>query len=279
MFFDHRHELTPPIRSSLAVVLTPIQFLVSAPVSFLDDVNSSFRSRTQLERENAKLKAQAVLLKARLQKLLAIEEENSQLKSLLNSTQKSDARLLVAELLAVSSNPFAREGVLDKGSMEGVYVGQPVLDAYGVMGQVIAISPFTSRIMLIDDQRSGIPVEDTRSGVRAVAKGSGASTHLSLIDVPETADIKVGDVFTTSGLAQRYPFGYPVGVITHVNRNPDNLFASINLTPFAHLNRSREMILIWPKHLVPQNALAKQLMAMDKDQKMMRRDRKRVLPP
>ncbi|MCW5589183.1 MAG: rod shape-determining protein MreC [Legionellales bacterium] len=279
IFLDHRSAVISPLRRSLEIALTPLQFLVNSPANVFDELHSSLRTRQQLERENAKLHAQALLLEARVQKLLAIEEENSQLKKLVNSAQKDNTRLLVAELLAVATNPFAEEAVLDKGSMQGVFVGQPVLDAYGVMGQIIAVNPFTSRMMLISDPRSGVPVVDSRSGLRAIAKGAGSSTRLNLIDVPETADITLGDVFTTSGLAQRYPYGYPVGVVTNIQHNQDDLFATITLKPFARVSRSREVILIWPTHAVPENALAKQLMAMDKDQEIAAHNQQRVVTP
>ncbi len=267
MFIDYRHHYTSPLHKALAMTIAPLQYFVNAPVKIFDEINLSLASRKTLMNDEAKLRAENLLLKAQVQKFLALQAENIHLKNLLNAQDKSGLKLLVAELLAVDANPFAHEAILDKGSRQGVYLGQPVLDAYGIMGQVIAVTPYTSRLLFISDKRSGVPVEDTRSGVRAIADGTGSAVNLTVENVPETSDVKVGDVLTSSGMGQRYPVGYPVAVVTTVIHNPDDLFAHITAKPFAQLNRSREVILVWPTKQVPSDVLLKQLMAMDKDQK------------
>ncbi len=279
MFMDHRQTYTGYIHKTLSMAMLPIQYIVNFPVAVIDKITLSLASRSKLEKENAKLRAQAILLKARMQKLLALEKENIHLKDLMNAAGKNYHHVLVAELLAVDSNPFAHEAVLDKGSHDGVYVGQPVLDAQGVMGQVIAVTPLTSRILLISDQRSGVPVEDVRSGVRAVAMGTGSATSLAIINVPETSDIKVGDVINSSGMGQRYPVGYPVGVVSQITDEPGALFATILAKPSALLNRSREVLLVWPKHSVPDHVLAKQLMIMNKDAQTGMKQLQQVVAP
>jgi rod shape-determining protein MreC len=157
---------------------------------------------------------------------------------------------LVAQLLAVATDPFVKQVVLDKGHKDKVFVGQPVLDAYGVMGQVIQVGPLTSRVLLISDSHSGVPVQVARNGVRAIAVGDAYTGKLRLMNVQHTVDIRPGDVLITSGLGQNYPEGYPVGQVTHVSKDPGLQFVTIAVEPAAHLDRSRGVLLVWPGNRV-----------------------------
>src|SRR5262249_30056895 len=139
-------------------------------------------------------------------------QENAQLRELLKSTPQVEGRVSVAQLLAVDLDPNLQQVIVDKGANQGIFIGQPVLDAFGVMGQVVHADPITSRVMLITDRKSAIPVQDARNSIRAIAMGMGGVGKLALINVPETSDIQVGDLFVCSGLDMRYPVGYPVGV-------------------------------------------------------------------
>jgi rod shape-determining protein MreC len=199
-----------------------------------------------LIKENLDLKTEQLLLKAQVQRLLALESENSQLKALLRSTSEIHGKLLIAQLLAVDSEPFVNQVILDKGSRDGLYIGQPVLDANGVMGKVIQINPITSRVLLINDTHSAVPVQITRNGIRAIAVGDSYTGKLRLVNVPQTTDVKAGDILVTSGLGEHYPAGYPVGQITNVIKDPGMQFTTIDVQPSAHADRSRQVLLIWP---------------------------------
>jgi rod shape-determining protein MreC len=157
--------------------------------------------------------------------------------------------MMIAQLLAIDSDLEVHQIVLDKGSHHGIFLGQPVLDANGVMGQVIQVSPLTSRVLLINDVKSGIAVENARNGVRSIAMGESYSGRLRLVNVPQTADIRQGDMFLTSGLSDRYPPGYPVGQVAAITRDPGLPFVAIILEPSAHLNQSRQVLLVWPTKL------------------------------
>ncbi len=176
--------------------------------------------------------------------------------------------------------------VLNKGSHDGVFIGQPVLDAAGVMGQVIQIGPYTSRVLLINDPHSGVPVQDARNGVRAIAVGDNYSGKVRLANVVQTTDIKEGDIFMTSGLGEHYPEGYPLGKVESVVKDPGLQFATITIEPSAHLDRSRQVLLIWPAkrkltqldqtvvQKEPDNAQAEKL--QDKQPKNKKLDKKTV---
>jgi rod shape-determining protein MreC len=232
-------------RAALTIPATPVQYAADLPMRVFGGVSLALSSHNQLLHENAKLKAEQLRLHTRLQRLSAIESENNYLKSLLQSSRKITGKTLIAELLAIASEPFISQVTLDKGGRDGVYVGQPVLDADGVMGQVVEAGPVSSRVLLINDSRSGIAVQNVRSGIRAVAIGDNYSKRLRLMYVANTADIRIDDLFLTSGLGDHYPEGYPVGKVVAITKDPSHQFAEIYLQPTAHLDTSRQVLLIW----------------------------------
>lgn len=242
---DRRLSSFAQVHAIMSVTVAPVQYTVSTPLKVVGNISESVRSRHLLLQENAKLKKEQLRLQTRLQRLTSIEAENQYLKSLLHSSRQVQGKTLIAQLLAVASEPFVHQVVLDKGSRDGVYVGQPVLDAGGVLGQVTNVSLLTSRVLLISDSRSGVAVQNVRSGTRAIAVGDNYSDRLRLMYVSKTADIRVGDDFLTSGLGDRYPEGYPVGVVISVIKDPTHQFAEIILQPSAHLDTSRQVLLIW----------------------------------
>jgi rod shape-determining protein MreC len=253
MILDKRVEAISHLRTALSMPLMPLQYLVSWPIQMVDKIRETVSTYDSLVNENLDLKAEQLRLRAQVQRLLAIELENNQLKALTKSSSEIQGKVLVAQLLAVSSDPFMNQVVLDKGKRDGVYIGQPVLDANGVMGQVIEVGPLTSRVMLINDTHSGVPVEITRNGIRAIVVGDAYTGKLRLINVPQTADVLKGDILITSGLGEHYPEGYPVGKVTHVDKDPSLQFAMIAVEPAAHLDRSRGVLLIWPPRLPEHN--------------------------
>jgi rod shape-determining protein MreC len=245
MIMDNRLESFVQFRNALSLPLVPLQYIVSWPSHVFTNLKRVISTQDNLIRENLQLKSEQLLLQARLQRFLAIESENNYLKSLLQSAKQVKSRTLIAELLEVTTEPFVHQVVLDKGTKEGVYVGQPVLDANGVMGQIISAGPITSRVLLINDPHSGISVQNARNGMRAIAMGDSYTAKLKLMYVPKTMDIKVGDVFITSGLGDHYPEGYPVGKVSTISKNPAQQFAEIALQPSAHLDSSRQVLLVW----------------------------------
>jgi len=245
MIMDKRLETFASIRAALSLPLAPIQYIVSWPTTFINNLKSVITTHDDLINENLSLKAEQLLLRSQLQRLIAIESENNYLKALLQSSHQVKGKTLIAELLAVDFEPFVNQVILNKGSRDGVYVGQPVLDATGIMGQIVQVGPITSRVLLINDPHSGVAVEDARNGTRAIAVGDTYSGKLKLMYVPNTADIKVDDIFLTSGLGDHYPEGYPVGRVISVSKDPTHQFAEVSIQPSAHLDSSRQVLLIW----------------------------------
>jgi rod shape-determining protein MreC len=227
------------------MLLTPLYYVAELPVRAWDTVYLQLTSRADLIAENERLRAEALLAKRKLQKLAALTEQNVRLRELLNSSELLDERVLVAELIGVDPNAFSQRILIDRGERDGVFLGQPVLDATGLMGQVVEVMPFTSRVLLITDVSHSLPVQVNRNGLRAIASGTGSSEWLELRHVGDTADIRVDDIVVSSGLGQRFPAGYPVGRVTHVNTDSSQPFAEVRVQPTAQLNRSRYLLLVF----------------------------------
>jgi rod shape-determining protein MreC len=245
MVMDKRMESFTSVRAALSLPIAPLQYIINWPTKVVNNIKSILTTHDNLLQENLRLKTDQLLIRSQLQRLIAIESENNYLKSLLQSSRQIKSKTLIAELLAVDTEPFVNQVTLDKGTKNGVYVGQPVFDANGVMGQVSQVGPITSRVLLISDPHSGIAVQNVRNGVRAIATGDSYSGKLRLLYVPQTADIQVGDLFITSGLGDRYPEGYPVGKVLAVTKDPTHQFATVYLKPNAHLASSRQVLLVW----------------------------------
>ena len=167
------------------------------------------------------------------------------LRELLNSSALVNEKVEVAELIGMDPNPFTHRIIINKGERDGVFLGQPVLDARGLMGQVVELMPYTSRVLLLTDTTHSIPVQVNRNGLRAIASGTGNPERLELRHVADTADIKEGDLLVSSGLGQRFPAGYPVATVKEVIHDSGQPFAIVRAVPTAALNRSRYLLLVF----------------------------------
>lgn len=245
IFFGHRYQWLEELDAKLSVVATPFYWVADIPSRLSDWGEGAFVSRQTLQEDNKHLKAEAMLLKAKVQKLASLEAENVRLRELLNSSALLDDTVLVAELIGVSPNPLQHYIIINKGVEDGLYVGQPVLDALGLMGQIIAVGPKHSRAMLITDATHAIPVQVNRNGVRSVVEGIGLLHELALRHVADTTDIRVGDLLVSSGLGGRFPVGYPVAVVSEVTADPGQPFLTVKAQPSAQLNRSRHVLLVF----------------------------------
>jgi rod shape-determining protein MreC len=246
MAVDYRQQRLAQLRIALSTLVAPMLYVVDLPFDLLRLGAKHFQSRQALLQENTDLKQNQLLLSLRLQRVYALETENKRLRLLLDSEPVThEKRVLIAEILKVELDPFSHRVTINKGEHHGVHVGQPIMDAYGVMGQIIEVGMFDSVVLLITDMNHAIPVQSNRSGARAVANGSGSYHELVLNHVTTTADIKVGDLLVSSGLGGNFPQGYPVGMVESVSSAPGETFAKVIARPSAQLDRTREVLLLW----------------------------------
>ncbi|WLH47198.1 rod shape-determining protein MreC [Pseudomonas beijingensis] len=252
MVVDARFTLLKPVRSHMSLVLMESYWITDLPQRLWQGVASQFGSRTELVAENEKLKTENLLLQGRMQKLAALTEQNVRLRELLNSSALVNEKVEVAELIGMDPNPFTHRILINKGERDGVVLGQPVLDARGLMGQVVELMPYTSRVLLLTDTTHSIPVQVNRNGLRAIASGTGNPERLELRHVADTADIKEGDLLVSSGLGQRFPAGYPVATVKEVIHDSGQPFAIVRAVPTAALNRSRYLLLVFSDNRTPE---------------------------
>lgn len=256
MVVDARFTLLKPVRSQMSLVLMQSYWIADLPERLYQGVASQFGSRTELAADNEKLKTENLLLQGRLQKLAALTEQNVRLRELLNSSALVNEKVEVAELIGMDPNPFTHRIIINKGERDGVVLGQPVLDARGLMGQVVELMPYTSRVLLLTDATHSIPVQVNRNGLRAIASGTGNPERLELRHVADTADIKEGDLLVSSGLGQRFPAGYPVATVKEVIHDSGQPFAIVRAVPTAALNRSRYLLLVFSDGRSPEERAA-----------------------
>ncbi|SEM30206.1 rod shape-determining protein MreC [Pseudomonas sp. ok272] len=263
MVVDARFDVLKPARSQMSLVLMDAYWVTDLPERLWQGVSSQFGSRTELVAENEKLKTENLLLQGRMQKLAALTEQNVRLRELLNSSALVNEKVEVAELIGVDPNPFTHRIIINKGERDGVVLGQPVLDARGLMGQVVELMPYTSRVLLLTDTTHSIPVQVNRNGLRAIASGTGNPERLELRHVADTADIKEGDLLVSSGLGQRFPAGYPVATVKEVIHDSGQPFAIVRAVPTAALNRSRYMLLVFSDSRTPEERANEAAQAQD----------------
>jgi len=251
MFVDQRFNHLEAVRSNVSLALSPLRYLVSLPTQTANWVGEWFSSYHDLLGENQELKSDSRILNARLQKMQVLQAENSRLRNLLGSSARLADDVIIAELLSVDQNPYRQLIEINKGSSDGVEIGNAVIDAYGVMGQVIHVNQNTSTTILISDPEHAIPVQFIRNGIRSVAFGNGSSDQLELRYLPATADIVLNDELVTSGLGGRFPSDYPVATVVAINEDLVHGFVSVLVKPQAGLDSSREVLVIKPRYTAP----------------------------
>jgi len=263
MMLDSRDQHLRRVREALSVVVYPVRMLVDFPFRTAHSLSDTFAARDTLIAENREFRRERLETEGRLQRLAALEMENERLRNLLESRGRVGSRALVAEILAVDLDPYRQRFDLNRGFVNGVFVGQALIDAQGVVGQVVRVGPFTSEALLITDADHAVPVSVNRNGLRTIAVGTGDSDQLRLPYLTNNADIVVGDLLISSGLGGVFPAGYPVGRVLEVRLRPDQSFAEVIAEPASALDREREVLLVWNSTDEEQERPAEEAPAVD----------------
>lgn len=244
MALDQHGHYVPRIRGMAQYLVEPVYHLVEWPVRAARNVFGQFQSRRSLRHDNESLKQQLLGQQGALQRFEALVEENRRLRSLIEGAEGQTFEFQFAELVGVDLDPFSHKVVVNKGALDDVQIGQAVIDGAGVMGQVEDVRLHFSTIRLISDPNHALPVQINRTGLRTVAFGLGETGALKILGVPRQADVREGDLVVTSGLGKRFPGGYPVAVISRINREEGQTFILVEAMPLAALDRGREVLLI-----------------------------------
>jgi rod shape-determining protein MreC len=254
IFFDHKMASFESVRGYLQSLVSPLQYLANTPKQLMTWTSTNLTTRQQLLIENQQYRLNELNFHEEAMQLDILKQENERLRSLLASPLRSEIKKMVAEVISVDSDPYSHQIVINRGAGDGVYEGQPVLDALGIVGQILHVGQTSSRVILISDISHAVPVRVQRNGLRLLASGSGQIDRLTHNFVPQSADIKVGDLLVTSGLGGKYPEGYPVAKVSFVSNDESREFVRVFSTHVAQIDRLRYLLLLSEKE--PQQIFA-----------------------
>lgn len=246
MSMDQRDQYVPQIRATMERGFEPVFRLAGWPLRAWQSLGQQSTARNELIADNQRLNSELLKTAGSVQTLAALEQENHRLRKLLDATQGRAYNFTFAEMIRVDLDPFSHKVWIDQGEQQGIISGQAVIDGLGIVGQVEEVFRNSSTVRLISDPDHALPVQINRTGLRGVAFGTGATGHLIMSNIPQQADIDVGDVIVTSGLGDRFPPGFPVGVVEKVERDMGESFASAQVRPYAALDRGREVLVVEP---------------------------------
>jgi rod shape-determining protein MreC len=258
MVLDHRGGYLDTARVWMSAAANPIYTVVQTPYQLWSWIAGSFADRSRLRTENAQLTEELRVARSKQLQFDALTEENRRLREIREASKGVSERTLIAEIINVSVQPFRHVVLINKGVDDGVFRGQPVLDAFGVVGQIVQVGKSTATLMLITDAEHAVPIQVNRNGIRSIAMGTGELSKLSLPYMTVESDVKRGDLLVSSGLDEIFPAGYPVATVTKVERNSADTFATVEARPLAQLDRDREVLLLWadkPKVPAPEAAI------------------------
>ncbi len=241
---DHRGGWLTRIRAQSELLVQPLWWLAGLPGRLGDSVRDDAATRARLAQENRVLRNALLVSGARQARLQTAAADNERLRSLLGAAERGRLDVQLAPILDIDLDPTRQRLVLDAGSRDGLRIGQSVIDAGGLVGQIIAVQAATATVLLLTDPDHAVPVAVARTGVRLVAYGTGRSDQLALANVPLSSDVKVGDSIITSGLGGRFPAGFPVGTITALRPDDSRAFLVGDLSPAAQLDRGRDVLLL-----------------------------------
>jgi rod shape-determining protein MreC len=247
IFFDHKMNSFESARGFLQSMVSPLQYLATAPKQMMNWAAENIVTRRQLIDDNEQYKINELVFHEQALQLDIVKRENNRLRALLASPVRSDAKKMVAEILAVDSDPYTHQVVINRGANDGVYEGQAVIDDEGVVGQILHVGTTSSRVLLITDVTHAVPVRISRNGLRLIASGVGVIDRLTHNHVPHSSDIRIGDILVTSGLGSKFPEGYPVAKVSAVIQDESRAFSQIQSQPVAKIDRLRYVLLFWPE--------------------------------
>jgi rod shape-determining protein MreC len=250
MYFDQRDGWSERVRYGLQVVVYPIQLAIGSPRLLWSATTGLFETRAHLRHENETLRKREQELALVAMRYEALERENERLRGLNAALPPLIRQSKMADVVSADLGRLRQRLVINKGDSNGLFRSQAVIDATGLVGQLVRVGPWSAEIMLITDPEHAVPVEVSRSGVRTIAVGTGDDDELQLPYLPVTADVKTGDLLVTSGMGGVFPAGVPVGVVIENVRDPDEILARVRVRPRASLTRDRQVMALWfdPAH-------------------------------
>ena len=244
MYLDFQGNYTDRLRSYLSVAVLPIQIAANAPKKIINNLKNKLSDRESILTENQLLKKENIQLYSKVQQTYKLEAENKRLFELLKAKPEDGKNFIFADIISINQDSDKHQIIINKGSMDGIELGAAIADSKGIIGHIVRDQVLASEVLLISDPEHGIPIEIARNGLRAIAIGIGSYDEIILNNLPNNSDIKINDVLITSGLGGRYPEGYPVAIISNIEKVKGDSYLSIGAKPIANLKNINEVLVI-----------------------------------
>ena len=246
IILDHKYERVTYVRSLINdLVVYPIHNISLLPKSFFSNFVTEYQDVEVLENEISELKKENLNLKIKLQELAQLKEENNRLRDIQKKSESIAKKQTIVKVVSNSASPNKKIVVIDKGTNQGIYIGQNVIGINGLIGQVVETNFMSSKVILINDINHNVPGEVNRTGEKVIISGSRDNDQLTINYAPVDTTIEEGDVISTSGIAERFKPKIPIGKVTLIEKDPEKRFSKIEIEAFENLNNLSELILIW----------------------------------
>lgn len=232
-----------PIGPLLLELMRPLQIGAQATATKLREIQQGYITLRRLASENERLKGRTLELEAERDRLLEAEATNRRLRELLEFRSQLPPGSLTAAVIANSASTWFHSFILNKGSADGVLQGMAVVSPVGVIGQVVAVTSSSSKVLLITDPHSGVDVFDQRSRARGIVSGSLESGPMMKYS-KRSEDIQEGDRLITSGLDGIFPKGLLVGTVVKVRKKSFGLFQYVEVALAVDPSRLEEVLVV-----------------------------------
>ncbi|MDF9788462.1 rod shape-determining protein MreC [Polynucleobacter sphagniphilus] len=242
MLIDFRFKALDPIRNNVNWVLRPLEYIIMAPRNLIEASSDYFTTRGTLDQENREMKVRQAELSLLATQSEYLQVENQNLRQLMDLQKQVSFKTLPVEILFNPPNPISQRVVINRGTDDGLKLGNPIANDDGILGQVVRIYDHSAEVSLLEDRDFAVPVQVARNGLRAAVFGAGRGNPLELRYLPVASDLEVGDVLLTSGIDGVYPPGFAVAIITRIERNADKNSSNVFCEPVAPVNRYRQAL-------------------------------------
>ena len=247
---DARFSYLDNFKRFTLTLLSPVYFVVDLPSHVVDWVNDQGSDTAQLVSENKYLEGKLIELKVRLQTYSNLVLENQKLTQLLDATYTiPEHQIILAHVKSISQSRLKKQVIINKGSNDGIRNTQLVVGSDGVVGQVTQVTPLYSTVLLVTDPTQHMPVKNARNGIRGITKGLATSDRGMIVEfIPLDSDVKLGDIFVTSGIGTTYPSGYLVGEVSKIHKPPNKAFLTIVLKPIQNMDKLEFILIVSQKN-------------------------------
>ena len=224
-------------------LITPIQYLASTPSTFFSKFVEEKKTVEQLKQKIEELEKQNTAMKINLQRIDVLENEVSRLRSIKSQMDNNLKNIKIAQITQKDVIPNKKSVQINVGSNYKTKVGQTVMGVNGLLGQVVEVNVYSSKVLLITDNDSNVPAKIARTGQQIIIKGRSQDNLLEVSFLPNDSEVESGDLIITSGQANRFIPSLKIGRVVEVIRNEGERFSQVIIKPLEDADKVSEVIL------------------------------------